>query len=128
MSEIAAAMGREQLKKLPRFNSARVSNAESFNSRLLGVVTPTVAEGANHVYHQYTVRTENRADLTARLTEKEIGFGIYYQTPVHLFPSFDEILDLPETEKAAEEVISLPVHPSLTEVQIEEIIEVVSYE
>jgi len=128
MTEIAAAMGRAQLKKLPEFNRARVANAESFNSRMLGVVTPVEAEGANHVYHQYTIRTENRAGLEAKLSERGIGFGIYYKTPVHLFPSFNEALDLPETEKAAAEVISLPVHPSLTELQIDEIIEVVSHE
>lgn len=127
MTEIAAAMGRVQLKKLPEFNRLRIENAESFNSRLLGVVTPFVAEGANHVYHQYTVRVENRSNLEARLYKSGIGFGIYYKTPVHQFPSYDEILDLPETEKAAAEVISLPVHPSLTEAQIDEIVEVVSH-
>ncbi len=128
MTEISAAMGRAQLKKLPKFNRARIANAEIFNSRLLGVVTPVVVEGANHVYHQYTVRTDNRAGLEERLSERGIGFGVYYKTPVHMFPSFNQMLDLPETEKAAEEVISLPVHPSLTEIQIDEIVEVVSNE
>tara|TARA_Y100000590_G_scaffold119742_1_gene137048 strand:+ start:6170 stop:7225 length:1056 start_codon:yes stop_codon:yes gene_type:complete len=128
MTEISAAMGRAQLRKLPKFNRARIANAEIFNSRLLGVVTPVVVEGANHVYHQYTVRTDNRAGLEERLSERGIGFGVYYKTPVHMFPSFNQMLDLPETEKAAEEVISLPVHPSLTEVQIDEIVEVVSNE
>ena len=128
MTEISAAMGRAQLRKLPKFNRARIANAEIFNSRLLGVVTPVVVEGATHVYHQYTVRTDNRAGLEERLSERGIGFGVYYKTPVHMFPSFNQMLDLPETEKAAEEVISLPVHPSLTEVQIDEIVEVVSNE
>jgi perosamine synthetase len=115
MTDIAAAIGRVQLEKLPGWTEQRQRNAAVLDLELRGVVTPTVAEGATHVYHQYTVRAEDRDDLTARLTDHGVGFGIYYPTPTHRLPSFDLALDLPETERAAAEVVSLPIHPSLSE-------------
>jgi dTDP-4-amino-4,6-dideoxygalactose transaminase len=86
-------------------------------------VTPIVADGAVHVFHQYTVRCEDRDGLAARLTDRGIGWGVYYPIPNHQLPSFDEALDLPETERAAREVLSLPVHPALTDEDLQTIIE-----
>jgi dTDP-4-amino-4,6-dideoxygalactose transaminase len=72
-----------------------------------------------HVYHQYTVRAQDRDGLQQRLSERGVGSGVYYPTPIHRLPSFALELDLPETERAAREVLSLPVHPALSEQDLE---------
>ena len=94
-------------------------------TKLSGVVVPPVADGAVHVYHQYTIRSEHRNELAAQLTEHGVGSGVYYPIPTHRLPSFDLQLDLPETEKAARDVLSLPVHPSLTDADLASIVEAV---
>ena len=89
---------------------------------------PSVAVGAVHVYHQYTIRVpgHDRDAFVAALAEQWRGVGVYYPTPVHALPSFGLTLDLPETARAADEVISLPVHPSLTPAELETIVEAVN--
>ena len=103
-------------------------------SRHDGVVPP-VAEGAVHVYHQYTIRIEGSTGperdrvVTALREEHQVGSGVYYPIPNHRLPSLAPYapgLDLPETEKAAKEVISLPVHPSLTQEDLDRIVEAVN--
>ena len=125
MTDLAAAIGRAQLKKLRGWTEARRRNAGLFDAGLTSVRTPGVAQGSTHVYHQYTVRVDNRQCLVDRLEHSRIGYGIYYENPVHRLPSFDTDDDLPETMRAAAEVLSLPVHPGLTNEHIERIIEVV---
>jgi dTDP-4-amino-4,6-dideoxygalactose transaminase len=88
---------------------------------------PPVADGAVHVYHQYTVRvSEDRDGFVAALkNEHGVGSGVYYPIPNHRLPSLSRFapgLGLPETERAAAEVVSLPVHPSLTEDDLERIV------
>jgi perosamine synthetase len=119
MTDIAAAIGRVQLTRLPGWTAARQHNAKILDSRLQSVVTPPVAAGAVHVYHQYTVRAQDRDGLQQRLSERGVGSGVYYPTPIHRLPSFALELDLPETERAAREVLSLPVHPALSEQDLE---------
>ena len=113
MTDIAAAIGRVQLTRLPVWTAARQRNAARLDSSLEGVVTPPVAAGAIHVYHQYTVRSDDRDRLQQQLTQAGVGSGVYYPTPIHRLPSFGLGLDLPETERACREVLSLPVHPAL---------------
>ncbi len=81
-----------------------------------------------HVYHQYTIRVpgHDQDGFVAALAERGVGSGVYYPTPVHALPSFGLDLDLPETAKAAREVISLPVHPSLSQADLETIVEAVN--
>ncbi len=122
MTDIHAAIGRVQLKKLPDWTKTRQRNAQYFDSALSDVTTPKVADGATHVYHQYTIRSERRDQLAVQLSEKNIGSGVYYPTPVHRLPSFASDLELPETEAAAASVLSLPVHPSLSEEDLETIV------
>ena len=75
--------------------------------------------GFKHVFHQYTVRVkDNRNDFSVALQNMGIGNGVYYPTQVHKLPSFDLDLILRETELATREVLSLPVHPSLTKRQL----------
>lgn len=126
MTDLGAAIGREQLKKVEGWTATRQGNAKALDARLEGVTTPSVADGATHVYHQYTVRAADRDGLLDHLRNKGIGAGVYYPTPVHRLPSFGLTLDLPETERAATEVLSLPVRADLTADELDTIIEAVN--
>lgn len=126
MTDLGAAIGREQLKKVPAWTAQRQANAKVLDARLEGVATPAVADGAVHVYHQYTVRSDDRDGLLERLRDGGIGAGVYYPTPVHRLPSFGLELDLPETERAALEVLSLPVRADLTSEELDRIVAVVN--
>lgn len=126
MTDIHAAIGRVQLRKLSGWTEARISNAAFLDRKLSGVVVPPVAHGAVHVYHQYTIRSEDRDGLAARLAEQGVGTGVYYPIPTHRLPSFRFDVDLPETERAAREVLSLPVHPSVSTSDLETIAEAFS--
>ncbi|NJP32632.1 DegT/DnrJ/EryC1/StrS family aminotransferase [Micromonospora thermarum] len=128
MTDVAAAIGRVQLRQLPDWTAQRQANAKFLDSKITGMVTPPVADGAVHVYHQYTVRVRGDRDAAQkRLTELGIGNAVYYPTPIHrLIPYLTQDgtpgpWDLPETERAAAEVVSLPVHPSLSQADLERI-------
>jgi perosamine synthetase len=116
MTDIHAAIGRAQLAKLPGWTQQRQQNAKFLDANLCGVVIPSVTDGAVHVYHQYTIRIPDDRDDFARALADEhgVGTGVYYPVPSHRLPSFERTLDLPETERAAREVLSLPVHPALS--------------
>jgi perosamine synthetase len=126
MTDIAAAIGRVQLTRLAAWTEARRSNALAYDTHLSGVTVPAVDDGAYHVYHQYTIRSADRDTLLTRLREHEIGCDVYYPTPVHELPSFGLEIDLPVTETAAKQVLSIPVHPFLTTDERNRIIELVS--
>mgnify|MGYP001177104603 CR=1 FL=1 len=126
MTDIAAAIGRVQLKKLPEWTEKRIRNAKVLDGELEGVVTPRVFEGAKHVYHQYTIRVSDRDKMINKLSQAGVGYGIYYENPIHRLPSFNCEIELPETESAIMEVLSLPVHPSLSDVEIETVIKAVN--
>ena len=128
MTDIHAAIGRVQLGKLAGWTAQRQANAAFLTAHLEGVVTPSVADGAVHVYHQYTIRVpgHDQDGFVAALAERGVGSGVYYPTPVHALPSFGLSLDLPETAKAAKEVVSLPVHPSVSKSDLDTIVEAVN--
>lgn len=131
MTDIHAAIGRVQLTKVNAWTATRQANASQLDRELRGVIVPPVAHGAVHVYHQYTIRVpEDRDGFVRALREEyEVGSGVYYPIPNHRLPSlarFAPGLDLPETERAAREVVSLPVHPSLSAGDIERIITAVN--
>lgn len=116
MTDIHAAIGRVQLRRLPEWTRQRQDNAAFYDAHLTGVVTPPVAAGAVHVYHQYTIRVVglDRDAFAEQLAERGVGTGVYYPIPNHRLPAFARDIDLPETERAAAECLSLPVYPSLT--------------
>lgn len=131
MTDIHAAIGRVQLTKVAGWTEQRQQNASKLTHELqglAGVQTPLVAEEATHVYHQYTIRVDAAERDRIRdvlLKEHKIGTGVYYPIPNHRLPSlahFAPELELPETERAAREVLSLPVHPSLTDRDLERIV------
>ncbi len=131
MTDIHAAIGRVQLTKVDAWTTTRQSNAAFLDANLRGVVVPPVAEGAVHVYHQYTIRVPEDRDgfVKALKEEHQVGAGVYYPIPNHRLPSLAPYapgLDLPETERAAREVASLPVHPSLSAADLERIVTAVN--
>ncbi|MEV6107248.1 DegT/DnrJ/EryC1/StrS family aminotransferase [Streptomyces sp. NPDC051940] len=130
LTDVAAAIGRVQLGRLPAWTEQRRANAAYLDEHITaGAVTPPVAEGARHVYHQYTVRiTGDRDTAQERLTAAGVGNAVYYPTPIHRLKPYWEpdqkagrTWDLPRTERAAAEVVSLPVHPSLEAADLERI-------
>ena len=115
MTDIHAAIGIEQLKKLDRFNDRRRANAAALSAGLgESVVCPAEPWQGRHVYNQYTVRVPGgRADIQRRLAELGVGTAIYYPEPLHIIPHLADGNRYAEAERAAHEVISLPVHPGI---------------
>jgi perosamine synthetase len=128
MTDIHAAIGRVQLTKVGAWTKQRQENAAFLSANLEGVTTPPVADGAVHVYHQYTVRVAQDRDGLAKALKAEhnIGSGMFYPVPNHRLAPFQVDVDLPETERAAEECLSLPVHPSLSQADLERIVTAVN--
>ena len=132
MTDIHAAIGRVQLTKVGAWTRRRQEIAARFDAELRGVAVPVVLEGAEHVYHQYTVRLPEelagrRAEILARLKDEfGVGTGVYYPVPTNELPSFGIEADLPNTRVAAATVFSIPVHPSLTDEDVTRVVEALS--
>lgn len=134
LTDIASAIGVEQMKKVEFITNKRRENAQYLTEGLKGIegiITPKELEGNKHVYHQYTIRVQSefghtRDELIAFLKENEIGCGVYYPKPLHLHTHFRAMGykegDFPVSERIAKEVISLPVHPSLTREDLDTIL------
>lgn len=130
MTEIQAAIGLVQLKRLPQWTAQRIENAAYLTRHLDAlekVVTPKVKDGCVHVFHQYTVRVrEGRDAAVERLQEEGIGVGIYYPIPVHKQPLYQKLGywdRLPRAERASREVASLPIRPGLSGQDLARIVE-----
>ena len=133
-TDICASIGLVQLKKVEKLNSARIKNAKQLSRGLAdieGVILPKIKPENKHVFHQYTIRItddfkKTRDELLAFLKKNGTICGVYYPKPLHLHPHFAKMGykegDFPIAEKIAKEVISLPVHPNLTEKEINSII------
>ena len=130
MTDIAAAIGLAQLPKLDGYNERRRAIAARYDRELEGVTTPSVRAGVTHVYHQYTIRVRERDAFAERLKERGVGSAIYYPIPVHRQKPFlalgygDD--GFPVTDRLTEEVLSIPVHPSLSDEEVEQVIEAVN--
>ncbi len=129
MTDIQAAIGIEQLKKLEGFTKKRIENAAYLDSKLKGVkgvVTPYVAKGVRHVYHQYTIKVENRDEVVKKLNEAGVGTGVYYPICINEQVFYKELgytADTPVASEASKKVLSLPVHPSVTKEELDFIAE-----
>ena len=119
MTDIAAAIGRVQLKKLEKFTSRRREIASVYNDKLSKYIeTPKNRRG--HVFHQYTILCNRRDELKEYLSHNGIASGIYYPKLLFDYPSFSEFLnDCPNARALTKKALSLPVHPSLTDDQVE---------
>lgn len=128
MTDIHAAIGRVQLTKVGAWTEQRQRNATFLSNHLEGVTPPTVAPGAVHVFHQYTVRIpEDRDRFAVALREEyNVGSGMFYPIPNHRLAPFKSDSDLPATEQAARECLSLPVHPSVGQDDLERIVRAVN--
>lgn len=128
MTDIHAAVGIAQLARLEASTKKRQGNASYLSAKIESVVTPTVREGYGHVWHQYTIRVDRGRDRDAavqQLADNGVGSGIFYPVPAHQHDYMREVvgnLTFPIAEKAAAEVISLPVHPQLSQADLEKIV------
>lgn len=132
MTDLHAAIAVEQLKKAGRFNGHRRKVAEMYFeklSKVSGIQLPSVSNDVEHVFHQFTLRLDdsvNRELVTSKLRESGVGSGVYYPKPLHLYPHIKKYGygkgDFPVAEQAAAAVLSLPIHPGISE---EDVISVV---
>ena len=124
---IQGAVLRVKLPRLEGWTEARRRAAEHYDALFsgTGVVTPRARADSRHVYHLYVVRTSSRAQWQDALTAQGIQTGIHYPTPVHLLPAFADLGcragQFPHAERAADEVLSLPMFPEITAGQCEEV-------
>ncbi len=132
MTDISAAIGFEQLKKLEKFNTIRRENASYYSKHLHGVIVPVEVSDCLHVYQQYTIRVKNglRDPLRDYLKENGIGTEIYYPVPIHqqafIQKMMHDLPSLPQSELASKEVLSIPVHPLVTHADREKIVETIN--
>jgi len=130
MTDIHAAIGLVQLKKLERFNHARIANADFLTARLPeALVPPKVRPEVRHVFHQYTVRVLHGRDrFMERLVASGVGAAIYYPLAIHQQKPYQEMTggSYPVSEAACGQVLSLPVHPGLSRADLETIVARVS--
>jgi perosamine synthetase len=130
MTDIAAAIGLAQLPKLAGYNERRRSIAARYDAELQGVITPTVRPGVRHVYHQYTIRVNERDAFAERLRERGVGSAIYYPIPVDRQKPFVALgygkAHYPVSDRLTEQVLSIPVHPSLTDEEVATVIAAVN--
>jgi len=121
LDSLQAAILRVKLKYLEQWNKKRAKIASYYNKnlkRMGDIVTPSIERNRNHIFHQYTIRTKYREKLQKYLKENDVPTMIYYPLPLHLQPAFRYLKykkgDFSETEKAAKEVLSLPIYPELS--------------
>ncbi|MGB6598099.1 MAG: DegT/DnrJ/EryC1/StrS family aminotransferase [Candidatus Acidiferrum sp.] len=133
LDEIQAAILRVKLRHLPEWQRARQSHAAAYSKLLLGIpgiAPPLVPENYGHVFHQFTIRVEQRDALQKALSARNIGSAVYYPVPLHLQPLYASLGhragDFPHAEHAAKEVISLPMYPELRPEQITRVAETVA--
>jgi dTDP-4-amino-4,6-dideoxygalactose transaminase len=129
LDTLQAAVLLAKLPHLEEWSAARRRNARNYDDALRGVPevrTPVIDEHNECIYNQYTIRAERRDELQAHLRKRGIGTSIYYPIPLHLQPCFAYLGYregmCPESEKAAREVLSLPIYPELTPAQLDEVV------
>jgi dTDP-4-amino-4,6-dideoxygalactose transaminase len=133
LDEIQAAILRVKLRHLSNWQRARQSLAAEYNrlfAQIPGVMPPLAPDGFEHVYHQYTIRIEQRGALHKFLSERKIGSTVYYPYPLHLQPLYSALGhkagEFPHSERAAQEVLSLPMYPELRKEQIARVVETIA--
>jgi dTDP-4-amino-4,6-dideoxygalactose transaminase len=127
LDELQAAVLRVFLGHVDEWNEGRRAAAARYAELGLGEVCELPPDDPGHVYHVYCVRTRERDRVADALRRQEIGCATYYSTPLHLQPALSsfETGTLPETERAARETLALPLWPSISNAQQEEVVECV---
>ncbi len=128
MDTLQAAVLRVKLRHLDEWTEARRDCAAAYDGMLAGLVeTPYQPGWAKAVYHQYVIRIPNREEVRRRMVEAGVGVGIHYPIPLHLQPAYASLGyqrgDFPETEKAADSILSLPIYPEMTDEQRRYVVE-----
>ncbi|MEO8511128.1 MAG: DegT/DnrJ/EryC1/StrS family aminotransferase [Chloroflexota bacterium] len=130
MTDVHASIGLAQLPKLEANNARRQGIAARYDAELVGVIIPRVAAGRRHVYHQYTIRVAGRDEFVERLRERGVGSGIYYPIPVQRQKPYVALgygeQPFPVTDRLTEQVVSIPVHPALTDTDVDAVIAAVN--
>jgi dTDP-4-amino-4,6-dideoxygalactose transaminase len=132
LDALQAAVLSAKLPHLAKWSAKRRENAKYYTEALVGVegiCTPTIDPKNESIFNQYTIRAQRRDDLQAYLKSKEIGSAIYYPLPLHLQPCFAYLGyregSCPESERAANEVLSLPIYPELHRGQLDEVVDAI---
>ena len=134
MPELQSAIGWAQVKRIPEFLKKRKANAKYLTNQLQDIKEiglPSEASWATHNWYLYTIRISaprNRDDVQKSLHKANVGAAIYYEVPLHLTPIYRRLFQykeglMPVSEQAAKEVLSLPVHPALTEEELEWVVQ-----
>ncbi len=125
LDDLQAAILRVKLNRLDEWNTRRQKLAGLYDNflRNSGVILPCQPVDTEHVYHQYVIRHSHRDELKAFLSEKKIASLIHYPVPIHLQPAYKNLGinqgDLPITEMAAQQILSLPLYPEMSEDSVE---------
>ena len=128
LDAIQAAILRVKLREIDKWNAKRREIVEIYNKELhnLDLVTPSVLEGNEHVYHMYILQSENRAEVLSKLKEKNVATGVYYPVPLHLQKVYKDLGykegDMPVAEYLSKRTFAIPVYPELEKEQIDYII------
>ena len=129
LDSLQAAVLHAKMRHLSHWSAARRANAAYYTSAFSDVAelrTPVIDPANESIFNQYTLRVDRRDELQAHLKAKGIGSAVYYPVPLHLQPCFEYLGykqgAFPESERAAREVLSLPVYPELTSAQLDEVI------
>jgi dTDP-4-amino-4,6-dideoxygalactose transaminase len=132
LDEIQAAILRVKVRHLPNWQRARQAHAAEYHrllSSAAGVAPPITPEGCEHVFHQYTIRVERRDTVQQHLSDRKMGSSVYYPVPLHLQPLYASLGhkrgDFPHSERASQEVLSLPMYPELQSRQIARVAEAI---
>lgn len=132
MTNIHAAIGLEQLKKLDLYNRKRVENAKFYNEHIVNpcIQKPVLPLGRSHVYHQYTLKAKNRDVFTAYLEANGIGYGIHYPSIIPTQPAYKNVASCsgtwPVAEDLADRCVSIPIHPALSPIDLSTIVEAIN--
>lgn len=127
MTDINAAIGLVQAGRLDQFNQKRKENAAYYQQHITSVIKPAVKPDYEHVWHQYTIRVPDQRDRALKqLTDAGIGTGVFYPVPAYRQKPVVDMgygnISLPVTEKLVSEVISIPVHPLLSQAELEQVV------
>jgi perosamine synthetase len=131
MTDIHASIGREQLKKLGNFNKKRQENARYLLNNIKNpkVELPEIINGYTHVFHQFTIMTDDRKKTLEHLHKNGIGSGVHYPICINEQPLYKKLgykNNTPISKKISEKVVSIPVHPALTDKNLEDIVKAIN--